>query len=101
MGWPVCLESPGTLWASTHRWATRSHSTPVHFQRHCDTVLGSELMVDSYGEGEHKNSWPVPGQKIREENRVGGLKGRCPWGGLGQWRAQHATVWVGFTDLPK
>lgn len=45
----------GTLWASTHGDTFGcSHSTPVHFQRHCDTVLGSELMVDSYGEGAQK-----------------------------------------------
>ena len=85
--WPVCLESHDTLWASPHGDTLGCSVTlhPVHFQRHCDTVLSSELMVDSYGRsgGGHKNSWPVPGQKIREENRVGGLKGRCPCGGLG------------------
>lgn len=55
-GWPVCLESlahSGPPHTGTPL-AAQSHSTPVNFQRHCDTVLGSELMVDSYGEGAQK-----------------------------------------------
>lgn len=91
-GTPRCLEQspqPDHTYphreaqASTgeHLWAERAPSLShipitVYFHRCYTTVLGSGLIVDTYREGDAK-SLERAGTE-REENGIGGVRGRCP-----------------------
>lgn len=63
-------------------------------------MLGSGLVVDTYGEEEEKSL--AHAGTGREENRVEGVRGSCPlreaWG---DGELSMPQLWVGFTDLTK
>lgn len=81
--------------------AVQSHSRPVHFHGHCGgTVLGSEWIVDSYGEG-RATSLACAGTESKRGKQGRMAKSKVSQGGLGRWGAWHAAMWVGFSDLTK